>query len=75
MANARAPHVFEDVFSGFRCQQSGDVCRRCPFSRYGVPRYKEANPMIFTIVTFPFLFGVMFGDVGHSRSCTGGCTT
>jgi V-type H+-transporting ATPase subunit a len=32
---------------------------------YGVPRYQEANPMIFTIVTFPFLFGVMFGDVGH----------
>jgi len=32
---------------------------------YGVPRYKEANPALFSIVTFPFLFGVMFGDVGH----------
>lgn len=32
---------------------------------YGVPRYKEANPALFAIVTFPFLFGVMFGDVGH----------
>lgn len=32
---------------------------------YGVPRYKEANPALFTIVTFPFLFGVMFGDIGH----------
>lgn len=32
---------------------------------YGVPRYKEINPGFFTIVTFPFLFGVMFGDIGH----------
>ena len=32
---------------------------------YGVPRYREANPALFTSVTFPFLFGVMYGDVGH----------
>ena len=32
---------------------------------YGVPSYKEVNPSIFGIVTFPFLFGVMFGDAGH----------
>ncbi|EDO08390.1 V-type ATPase 116kDa subunit family protein [Babesia bovis T2Bo] len=32
---------------------------------YGVPRYKEMNPTPFTIVTFPFLFGIMFGDIGH----------
>jgi len=32
---------------------------------YGVPRYREVNPAIFNIVTFPFLFGVMFGDIGH----------
>jgi V-type H+-transporting ATPase subunit a len=32
---------------------------------YGVPRYKELNPTVFTIITFPFLFAVMFGDWGH----------
>ena len=32
---------------------------------YGVPNYKEVNPSYFGIVTFPFLFGVMFGDIGH----------
>ena len=32
---------------------------------YGVPRYREANPALFTAATFPFLFGVMYGDIGH----------
>lgn len=32
---------------------------------YGVPRYKEVNPGLFAIATFPILFGVMFGDVVH----------
>jgi V-type H+-transporting ATPase subunit a len=27
--------------------------------------YKEVNPAVFACVTFPFLFGVMFGDMGH----------
>lgn len=30
-----------------------------------MPMYKEINPAIFAQVTFPFLFGVMFGDMGH----------
>lgn len=32
---------------------------------YGIPMYKEINPAVFAMVTFPFLFGVMFGDIGH----------
>jgi V-type H+-transporting ATPase subunit a len=32
---------------------------------YGVPRYGEVNPGLFAISIFPFLFGVMFGDIGH----------
>ncbi|XP_076422622.1 V-type proton ATPase 116 kDa subunit a 4 isoform X1 [Peromyscus maniculatus bairdii] len=32
---------------------------------YGVGSYREINPAPYTIVTFPFLFAVMFGDCGH----------
>ncbi|XP_061411967.1 V-type proton ATPase 116 kDa subunit a 1-like [Lethenteron reissneri] len=32
---------------------------------YGVGKYREMNPTPYTIVTFPFLFAVMFGDWGH----------
>ena len=39
-------------------------------SEYGIPRYREINPGIFTIITFPFMFGVMFGDIGHGGLLT-----
>ncbi len=48
---------------------------RWPFQEfvntYGVPRYKEANPALFTAATFPFLYGVMYGDIGHGSILLG----
>ncbi|XP_076005752.1 V-type proton ATPase 116 kDa subunit a isoform X13 [Genypterus blacodes] len=37
---------------------------------YGIGNYREINPAPYTIITFPFLFAVMFGDMGHGALMT-----
>ncbi|XP_051994848.1 V-type proton ATPase 116 kDa subunit a 1-like isoform X3 [Xyrauchen texanus] len=37
---------------------------------YGIGNYREINPAPYTIITFPFLFAVMFGDLGHGALMT-----
>uniref|UniRef100_A0A7N5ZS03 V-type proton ATPase subunit a n=1 Tax=Anabas testudineus TaxID=64144 RepID=A0A7N5ZS03_ANATE len=39
---------------------------------YGIGNYREMNPAPYTIITFPFLFAVMFGDLGHGLLMTCG---
>jgi len=32
---------------------------------FGIPSYGETNPLPFMIITFPLIYGLMFGDIGE----------
>ncbi|RLI29090.1 MAG: hypothetical protein DRO46_03130 [Candidatus Hecatellales archaeon] len=34
-------------------------------SAFGIPNYHEIDPTVIMLITFPIIFGFMFGDMGH----------
>lgn len=39
---------------------------------FGAPRYGDLEPSLFVAITFVFMFGIMFGDVGQGMVLVGG---
>ena len=35
---------------------------------YGLPGYNEFDPTIYLAITYSFIFGIMFGDVGQDSA-------
>lgn len=73
-ANERSGALVPSILSVIESTDTPPTCHSTTdFSRafqdivdmYGIATYREVNPGLFSIITFPFCFAIMFGDVGH----------
>ncbi len=65
-------YVIEDEHSGVRTEPPTKLKNPGIFKpfemftkMYGIPSYNEIDPTIFVALTYAFIFGMMFGDVGQ----------
>jgi V-type H+-transporting ATPase subunit a len=73
--NNRAGHSVPSIINEIRTNKTPPTYQKTNrftegfqtiINAYGTAKYQEINPGLPTIVTFPFLFACMFGDVAHA---------
>ena len=85
MISQKLKQISDEILIESHVPEKGKVDRNIPVSlknrgifgafqslvtTYGKPRYEEIDPTILLAITFPLLFGAMFGDVGHGLVLT-----